>query len=218
MYKKARLHFKKADPRLYKASLEFEIADLKLSDDLFRDIVWTIVGQQLSGKAADTIFERFQKLLPGGRVVPEEILELSDEEMRSAGLSGAKARAIRDLSEKTASGELDLPALASLSDLEVAAQLVKVKGIGPWTAEMILMFSLGRTDVFSLGDLVLRKEIMNLHGWKKLPGEKRLQSALARWSPYRTYAARILWKIADSRKKRAAPPKRAKSRKKARKA
>jgi DNA-3-methyladenine glycosylase II len=202
MYKKARLHFKKNDPKLHQASLEFEIEDLKRSDDLFRDIVWTIIGQQLSGKAADTIFERFQKLLPGGLVVAEKIMKLSDEEMRSAGLSGAKSRAIKDLSQKVLSGELDLDRLPSLTDVEIVEELTKVKGIGPWTAEMLLMFSLGRTDVFSMGDLVLKKEIMNLHGWKKLPSERKLAKVLARWSPYRTYAAKILWKIADRNKAR----------------
>src|SRR4051812_11922177 len=105
MYKKARQHFKKNDPRLHAASLEFEIEDLKQSDDLFRDIVWTIIGQQLSGKAADTIFERFVNVLPGGFVVPEKILKLKDVEMRGSGLSGAKMRAIRDLSEKVLSGK-----------------------------------------------------------------------------------------------------------------
>lgn len=202
MYKKARLHFKKNDPKLHEASLEFEIEDLKESDDLFRDIVWTIIGQQLSGKAADTIFARFKALLPGELVVPEAVLRLTDEAMRSAGLSGSKSRAIRDLAAKAISGEVNISALASLSDAKVSEELIKVRGIGPWTAEMILMFSLGRPDVFSIGDLALRKEIMALQGWKKLPSERRIAEVLSRWSPYRTYAARILWKIADKRKSR----------------
>lgn len=204
MYKKAQLHFKKHDPKLHAASLEFEIADLKQSDDLFRDIVWTIIGQQLSGKAADTIFERFAKLFPGGLITPEKIIRLSDSDMRACGLSGAKSRAIKDLSQKIIDKTLNIEALPSLPDAEVLAELTKVKGIGPWTAEMLLMFSLGRPDVFSMGDLALRKEIMALHGWKKPPSDKRLAEVFARWSPYRTYAARILWKIADAKKNR--PP------------
>lgn len=200
MFKKALEHFKKTDPKLYALAEELEIADLKQSDDLFRDIAWTIVGQQLSGKAADTIFERFEKLFPGVLVVPEAVSGLSDEALRGCGLSGAKARAIRSLAEHVVSGSLDLKRLPLLHDDQVIAELTKVKGIGPWTAEMVLMFSLGRSDVFSMGDLVLRKEVMALHGWKKLPSEKRLAAALARWSPYRTYAARVLWKAADNRK------------------
>lgn len=202
MYSEARKHFKKHAPLLHSAALEFEIEDVKRSDDLFRDIVWTIIGQQLSGKAADTIFERFVKLLPDELVIPENIIELSDNKMRGAGLSGAKSRAIRDLSVKVISDEVNLETLPSLSDQEVMAELTKVKGIGPWTAEMILMFSLDKTDVFSLGDLGLRKGLMHLHGWKTLPSDKKLLAVIEKWSPYRTYAARILWKIADKQKAR----------------
>ena len=201
MYSLAQKHFKKFDPRLHKASLAFDIPDLKPSKDLFRDICWTIIGQQLSGKATDTIFARFEALLPKKRIEPKPILKLSDMKMRLAGLSGAKSRAIKSLAEHVLSGELDLASLPSLPDIEVVANLTKVKGIGPWTAEMLLMFSLGRMDVFSIGDLALRKELMNLHGWKKLPSKKKITATLAAWSPYRTYAARILWRIADERKK-----------------
>lgn len=200
MYRLARQHFKKHAPRLHKASLKFEIPNIKTSDNLFQDIVRTIIGQQLSGKAADTIFERFKLLFSGGIITPKKILKLNEKQMRSCGLSGAKTRAIRDLSEKILSGAVNIDRLPSLSDAEVSAELTSVKGIGPWTAEMLLMFSLGRTDIFSMGDLVLRKEIMNLHDWKKLPSDKKISEVLARWSPYRTYAAKILWKIADSKK------------------
>jgi DNA-3-methyladenine glycosylase II len=202
VYKKALTHFKKNDPRLYKAGIEFDIPTIEASNDLFRDIAWTIIGQQLSGKVADTIFARFEKLFPAGQVVPEHVPRLLDVELRGSGLSGAKARAIRSLAEHVSTGVLDLKKVPSLTDTEVIVELTKVKGIGPWTAEMILMFSLGRTDIFSMGDLVLRKEIMNLHGWKKLPSEKKLKKVLDTWSPYKTYAAKILWRIADSEKKK----------------
>lgn len=202
MYSLAQSHFKKSDQRLHKASLAFDIPDVKASEDLFHDICWTIIGQQLSGKAADTIFARFEALFPKKSVSPRGILKLSNERMRSADLSGAKARAVRSLAEHVLSGDLDLASLPALPDADVMERLMRVKGIGPWTAEMLLMFSLGRMDVFSMGDLVLRKELMNLHGWKKLPSEKKLAAALAAWSPYRTYAARILWRIADEKKAR----------------
>jgi DNA-3-methyladenine glycosylase II len=201
VYHLAKKHFKKADPLLHEASLGFEIEDLKQSDNLFKDITWTIIGQQLSGKAADTIFGRFKELFPKGIITPEKIIELEDIKIRSSGLSGAKMRAVRDLSEKIISKELDLKQIPLLPDVEVIIELTKVKGIGPWTAEMILMFSLGRTDIFSQGDLVLKKELMNLYGWKKLPSEKKILETIQKWSPYRTYASRILWRIADSRKK-----------------
>jgi DNA-3-methyladenine glycosylase II len=200
MFKKALLHFKKNDPKLHALAAKLDIADITASEDLFRDIAWTIIGQQLSGKAADTIFARFEKLFPSGHIVPDHIPKLLDIELRGVGLSGAKARAIRSLAEHVMQGLLDLKRLPQLPDAEVLTELTKVKGIGPWTAEMVLMFSLGRTDVFSMGDLILKKEIMSLHGWKKLPSEKKLKEVLDRWSPYRTYAARILWKNADNKK------------------
>ena len=209
MYKKARLHFKKADPKLHKASLEFEIDDLTASENLFEDIVWTIVGQQLSGKAADTIFQRLREQVasspsPSGErpaFTPETLLEMTDEEMRACGISGGKTRAIKNLCEKITEMELNLATLAELSDDEVKIELTKIKGIGPWTAEMILMFSLGRTDVFSTGDLGLRKGAMALYNLRALPNEKKLLTLAKKWSPYRTYAARILYRVADKKKK-----------------
>ncbi|MFA6095447.1 MAG: DNA-3-methyladenine glycosylase [Candidatus Paceibacterota bacterium] len=174
---------------------------MKHSDDLFRDIVWTIIGQQLSGKAADTIFDRFASLFPDKKLVAEKILALEESAMRSAGLSGAKARAIRNFSEHVMKGELKLEDFKKLDDVSVTAELTKVKGIGPWTAEMILMFSLGRTDVFSAGDLGLMKGLKELYGLRKLPDKKKVEKLSKAWSPYRTYAARVLWRVADSKKK-----------------
>jgi len=204
MYRLAKAHFKRVDPRLHAASLEHDIADLKASDDLFRDIVWTIIGQQLSGKAADTIFARFEKLLrpanPRSKklMTPQRVLALTEPQMRSAGLSGAKARAVKSLAEHVLSGDLSLEALPALPDEQVLAELTRVKGIGPWTAEMVLMFSLGRADVFSPGDLGLRKGIMYLYGLKRMPSERMMRNITAAWKPYRTYASRVLWRIADA--------------------
>jgi DNA-3-methyladenine glycosylase II len=200
MYKKAQKHFAKTDKRLHKASLKFDIPDITHSDDLFRDIVWTIIGQQLSGKAADTIFARFTSLFKDKKLSAEKILKLEETAMRSAGLSGAKARAIRDFSEKVLSGELRLEDLKKIDEVSVVAELTRVKGIGPWTAEMILMFSLGRTDVFSAGDLGLMKGMKELYGLRALPDAKKVEKLSRAWSPYRTYAARVLWRVADSKK------------------
>ena len=202
MYHKAKRHFKKVDPILYKASAEFDIENLTPSKDLFTDIVWTIIGQQLSGKAADTIFGRFQKLFPKGKVSAKKILALTDEKMRSAGLSGAKARAVRSLAEHIVSGKIKINKISELSDDAVTTELTQVKGIGPWTAQMILMFSLARADIFSKGDLGLRKGLMHLYGMKKPPSEKKMDSITLLWSPYRTYAARVLWRVADKAKEK----------------
>ncbi len=210
MYHLAKAHFKKADKRLHAAALLHDIPDIVASKNLFRDIVWTIIGQQLSGKAADTIFGRFELLFPGAAgkktIDPATILKLDDLRMRSAGLSGAKARAIKSLSENVLAGNLDLKKLPTLPDPEVITELTKVKGIGPWTAEMLLMFSLGRTDIFSPGDLGLRKGIMHVYGLKKIPSDTYMKKITAAWSPYRTYASRVLWRVADTTKKVPRPP------------
>ena len=197
MYARAKKHFKKSDPILYRAAREIELEELATSTNLFRDIVWTIVGQQLSARAADAIFERLIQAFPSENLGAVSILKKSDEELRARGLSMAKARAIKAFAEAVHREELLLDSFDSLGDVEIVTQLTRVKGIGPWTAEMVLMFSLGRPDIFSQGDLGLRKGIMELYQFKKSPSERRLRAMLAAWSPYRTYAARILWKISD---------------------
>ena len=202
MYKKAKQHFKKTDPLLHKAALGIDIDEILPSTDLFRDIVWTIVGQQLSARAADAIFARVLILFPGRRITPARMLKLSDETMRQSGLSMAKVRAIKAFALAVERKELTLLKLATSTDEEVVVELTKVKGIGPWTAEMVLMFSLARPDIFSRGDLGLRKGMMELYGLRKLPSDRRFQKLLDAWSPYRTYAARILWKISDQKTKR----------------
>lgn len=204
MYAAAKRHFKKVDPLLHRASLEHHIDDVAPSQDLFRDIVWTIIGQQLSSLAANAIFARFQKLFARGRITPQTVLKLSDDTMRTCGLSGAKVRAIKNFAGIVRSGQLDMKTLHLSEDALVIYELTKVKGIGPWTAEMVLMFSLGRTDIFSAGDLGLRKGIVQLYGLKKFPSDKKLASITKKWSPYRTYAAKVLWKVADKNKNRVA--------------
>ncbi len=212
MYHLAKKHFKKADPVLHQAAQQWVIEESPLSRDLFRDIVWTIVGQQLSSLAANAIFARFQKLFArgrragqsplGGAITPSTVLKLDDAKMRACGLSGAKTRAIKHFAEAVQRGALDIKALPLSSDEIVIAELTKVKGIGPWTAQMVLMFSLSRPDVFSPGDLGLRKGVMLLYGLKTFPSDKKLLAMVRKWSPYRTYAARILWKVADANKNR----------------
>lgn len=201
MYRKAVLHFKKADPVLHKAAIQFEIPDTKPSEDVFRDIIWTIIGQQLSGKAADTIFARFRALVRGP-LTPSKVLALAGADIRASGISGAKMRAIRNVAEQVVKKNLNLKNFAVMSDEEVRTALTEIKGIGPWTAEMILMFSLGRADVFSKGDLGLRKGMVALYKLRAFPSEQKLADITGAWSPYRTYAARVLWKIADQKSNR----------------
>jgi DNA-3-methyladenine glycosylase II len=200
MYHLAKSHFKKADPILYKAALLHDIADVKPSADVFGDLVHAIVNQQLSGKAADTIYGRLEAKCGRAGVTPRAILKLSMPALRACGLSGAKAKTLKGLARAVTEKKLDLATIHVHPDLKVMELLTSVKGIGPWTAEMILMFSLGRTDTFSKGDLGLRKGIMRLYGLKKMPSNRLMNKLAKAWSPYRTYAARVLWRVADGGK------------------
>ena len=162
----------------------------------FEDLVDAICSQQLSGKAAKTIFGRVKSLLV--KVTPENIILKTDQELRDCGLSWQKVSYIKDLANKTANGELKINSLDKLSDDEVISKLVTVKGIGKWTAEMFLMFSLGRDDVFPVDDLGIK------NGFEKVTGKKwnKIESANfaeKNWKPYRTVASWYLWRSLENR-------------------
>ena len=190
--KKAILHLNK-DKVLAKLVREYEIPYSEGTGDLFLDLVDSIISQQLSGQAAATIFQRFKDLYGKKFPTPKQILETPDEKLRGVGLSGAKTKYVKALAQAVEEKSLDLKKLPSLEDEEIITELTKVKGIGRWTAQMILMFSLGRPDVFSSGDLALCKAVSNLYGID--PNDKKKIEALAlTWSPYRSLASRYLWK------------------------
>jgi DNA-3-methyladenine glycosylase II len=197
MDKKISDHFKKVDNVLYKASLKIELPVLVRANDYFVDLIETIIGQQLSGKAADTIFGRFKNLMPDGLVTPENILKIGDEKIREAGMSYSKIKYIKGVSHEVLNNGLDLKKFDQESDEIVREELIKLKGIGPWSAEMFLMFSLGREDIFSPGDQGLKNAIKKLYGFNNEPTEKEMLEISIKWKPYRTYASRILWKSLD---------------------
>jgi DNA-3-methyladenine glycosylase II len=167
---------------------------------LFHDLVSAIVSQQLSGKAAETIMRRLHEAVaPGTEITPEAILRTDHETLRAAGLSNAKARYVRGLAEAVAEGALELEALPALGDDEVIAQLTRVKGIGRWTAEMILLFSLARPDVLSTGDLGIRTAVMRHYGLPALPAPSELEAIAEPWRPHRSAALLLLWHSLDNR-------------------
>jgi DNA-3-methyladenine glycosylase II len=200
MYKKALLHFKNSDTALHEASLKISKLTLSPHPDPFLRLCRSIVGQQLSVKAAQTIFERFEKLFKQ-KINSKELLEIPDEKLRGAGLSYQKVKYLKDLAAKTISGEIDLHDLNTKENEEIILELTKIKGIGVWTAEMFLMFSLGRTDVFSYGDLGLQNAIMKLYKLKQKPTVKQMEKLSKKWIPYRTFAAMILWRSLDNEPK-----------------
>lgn len=161
----------------------------------FEDLVDAICSQQLSIKAAKTIFERVKNLLV--TITPETVLNKSDQEFRDCGLSWKKVSYVKDLATKVKENEVDLSKIQKFSDSDVISTLVKVKGIGRWTAEMFLMFSLARPDVFPLDDLGIQKgfEKVTKIKWDKKSAEKY---AIKHWSPYRTVASWYLWRSLEN--------------------
>lgn len=177
-----------------KVTAESEIAEIvPISEDqYFSDLCESIVGQQLSNKVADVIIQRAKNLC-GGKFTPEKILAVSIEDFRSVGLSNAKANYIKNLSTHWKNGDIKYHEFKNLEDEEIIKELIQVKGIGRWTAEMFLMFSLGRTDVYSYGDLILRTGVIKYYRLRKID-QKRIESISKKWSPNRTLASRVLWK------------------------
>lgn len=190
-------YFRKNDPVLYAALQKIEDKkDLgpRKTKDYFSDLCETIINQQLSDKAAATIFGRFLKLFPQQTITPEVLCTLPDKKIRSVGTSWSKVKFLKNIAHAVTTKTIRPERLDKCSDGDVIRELTKIKGIGPWTAEMFLMFSLSRPDVFSMGDVGLRRAIQKLYHLKKEPTAKQLVRITNKWSPYRTYACRILWK------------------------
>jgi DNA-3-methyladenine glycosylase II len=166
--------------------------------DPYGALVRSIVGQQLSTKAARTIYERLIAVFEGRTPTPAELLEVDPEELRSAGLSRAKVAYLRDLAEHVADGDLELERLAELPDEEVSIQLTAVKGLGPWTVDMFLIFHLGRPDVLPVGDLGIRRAAQLAFGLDDLPGPAELERLAEPWRPWRSLACLYLWRSLDS--------------------
>jgi 3-methyladenine DNA glycosylase/8-oxoguanine DNA glycosylase len=167
-----------------------------LKTNYFIDLLEAITNQQLSGKAASTIFGRVKDLCKGG-ISPEAILKLTEARLRKAGLSYAKIKYIKDLAGKVKNGELKVKSLDKLADAEVKRELIAVKGIGPWTADMFLMFSLGRPDIFPVEDLGIKNGFEKVTGGK-FDKEKSAKFAEKYWKPYRTVASWYLWRSLEN--------------------
>ena len=163
----------------------------------FDALVRSIVYQQLSGKAAATIHGRVLQLIGDGEAAPSKIVATSHEALRAAGLSNQKASYVRNLAEHVLDGSLSVNSLHELTDEEIIAALTQVKGIGRWSAQMFLMFRLGRPDVLPDLDLGIQKGIQKAYRMKKLPTPKQVLSRGAKWAPYRTVAAWYMWRILE---------------------
>ncbi len=177
---------------------DFPVGTLRGSH--FHALARSIIYQQLATAAATTIYGRVRSLAPGSRFPgTEQVLALSDEELRGAGLSANKARAMKDLALKTVSGELRLRSIGRLADDEVTRRLTAVWGIGEWTAQMFLIFKLGRPDVMPAGDLGVQEGLRILDGLDERPTPEFLMARAEVWRPLRSVAAWFLWRLTDKR-------------------
>jgi len=161
--------------------------------DAYGSLLRAIVGQQLSTKAARTIYLRVVELFGGTTPSPEQLLAADEEDLRACGLSGRKTEYVRDLASHVISGELELDRLEDLGDEEVIEEIVAVRGLGRWTAEMFLLFHLDRPDVLSGGDLGIRKAIQIEYGLDEMPPPKQVLEIGEPWRPHRSLASLYLW-------------------------
>jgi DNA-3-methyladenine glycosylase II len=186
------------DSRFQRLVDEFGYPNYQKEKDYFEALVRNIVYQQLSGKAASTIFSRFLNLFDSNQFPqPADIISVNKDTLRSVGLSNQKVSYILDLCEKCINNDLDFTSIDKLDDQEVSQKLVQVKGIGQWTADMFLMFTLNRLDVFPLGDLGVKKGVQIFEKLQDLPREKEMATVSLQWQPYRTLAAWYMWKLVD---------------------
>jgi len=161
--------------------------------DAYGALLRAIVGQQLSTKAARTIYGRVRELFGGTTPSPEQLLGASETDLRACGLSGRKVEYVRDLAAHVLDGELELDRLGELSDEEVIAEIVAVRGLGQWTAEMFLLFHLERPDMLSGGDLGIRKAVQIEYGLEEMPPPSRVLEIGEPWRPHRSLASLYLW-------------------------
>jgi DNA-3-methyladenine glycosylase II len=198
--KKAQAHLDKNDKVLSPVIKLSGSLSLTPHADHYGELVSSIVGQQLSAKAGATIWRRVLALFNDKMPTPEQLLKVDAEKIRAAGVSYPKIGYMKDLAAHIVDGRLDMAHISTLSNDELIEQLTAVKGIGQWSAQMFMIFGLGRLDILPVGDLGIRKAAMNLYGLGQLPDPLTLQklSAKNHWAPYKSVAALYLWKSLDS--------------------
>ena len=190
-------HLKQEDEKMGRLIAEFEKPEFKKDSDYFEALVRAIVYQQLSGKAAATIYKRFKDLFTKNKYPsPSMVMERSHEELRSVGLSNQKASYIHNIANAFYAGTVPKD-IDTIGDNEVIECLTKIKGVGPWTAEMFLMFTLNRPDVFPVTDLGIQKGFQLFFQFDVLPSTKKMMEIAEAWRPYRTLASWYLWRLVE---------------------
>lgn len=199
LHRSAVRHLRRSDPILARvvAGHGPHRFELRTGGSHFDAIARAIVSQQLSVKAASTIHARFRELYDGAGGAPGVVARIPEKRLREAGLSRQKISYIQDLAKRVTSGELDLDRIDEMSDDELVARLTAVKGVGTWTAQMFLMFRLGRPDVLPVLDLGIQKAIQRAYGLRKRPSARQMEKIGRAWAPYRTIACWYLWRSLD---------------------
>jgi DNA-3-methyladenine glycosylase II len=194
--RKAIDHLKKSDPVMRGIIERVGSFRMEFGEPVFHSLAEAIVYQQLNGKAAVTIFKRFAALA-GEPVTPEGIAKLTDQQLRSVGLSKQKSSYLRDMAQRSIRGELDFTGLPDMTDEEVIKHLTQVKGVGVWTAHMFLMFTLKRPNVLPTGDFGVQMAIKKHYNKRKLPKPLQMEKIAKPWEPYRSIACWYLWRSLD---------------------
>ena len=194
MIDKKAIKFLKKDPKFAKIIMQVGDYNVKITKNRYQSLVEAIISQQLSGSAANSIIKKFRKLYKSKFPKPGDVIKTSDSKLRTTGLSKMKIVYIKELSKKIESKELNMRKISTQSDEQVIEVLTDVKGIGRWTAEMFLIFSLGRLDILPVGDLGLKKGIQSMYSLKELPEKEQIEQLAESWKPYRTVATWYLWK------------------------
>lgn len=198
--RQAEKHLAKADKKLAKVIAASGQCRIKPHTDHYGELVGSIVGQQLSTKAAATIWGRVLELFGGLMPTPEQLIKVDDQKLRDAGLSWAKVRYVKDLAEHILDKRLDLQHISTMPNEQLIEQLTAVKGLGEWSAHMFMMFGLGRLDILPVGDLGIKKAIMNLYSLEQMP-DAALIITIANengWHPYESVASWYLWQSLDN--------------------
>ena len=188
------------DPVMKKLIKQFDLPAWSYNGDLFLDLIGSIIGQQLSVKAGTTIENRFLDLFPKRKPTPKQILKTPDEKLRKCGMSYGKIKYIKGICTAVIKKQVNFESLREMEDEEIIVELVKLKGVGRWTAEMFIMFCLGRPDIFSFGDLGLKNAVAKHYGIDR-DDLKNIEKITIKWSPHRTLACRYLWKSLDNEPK-----------------
>ena len=192
-------HIRKNDPKLGKVLDDRGVIAFRPNGEMFESLVESILSQQLAGSAAESIIRKVRAIYADGRLEPGPLSRTRPARLRAAGVSPQKLSYLKDLSKKVASGAVDLEALREMEDQEIVRILDEIRGVGPWTVHMLLIFTLGRPDVLPVDDFGVKKAIQVLYSLAEMPDKERVEEIAESWRPYRSIGSLYLWQYKDSR-------------------